>query len=1458
MKKISLLFILFFVTIFNTNPIFRTLEAGRYYYWLYSPDLLGRGMGYNGSQNPSGIIINPASNAFIQRYMIEFSGGFTPAFWAELNTIFYDKNSTYYNEKFLNAGDFFLPFIVNAGFVIPSRYGNFTVYLDYQNMSNQSFGVGSNNDLGIGKTGSVYFAFSKDYDDRFAFGVSGNLKFSYNPLSKYPNNRFDVAGGFDFGFIFRPEWRVRFSKKFVNWGFQDFEFSIVLKDIAKPLINTPDGPSGDNDIYWFPPSFTVATGMSFNWYNDGATYWKWLLDLSFPFFQNLNFAFGMELQIYKLIVLKASYTFDLEGVLEYAGIIPLYEYRYTPLNGLSFGMSIKFRSDFFKKQTKDEEYKNRHKTNEFSIDLAAKPFHNGFIFEAGCTITIGLKDTTPPDITYTQKDYYISPNFDGVQDELVIDLDIRDDRYVMYWKLEIYDQDGKIVRTIESKEERKETLKFKDFVKRYFAPKSGILIPKQVVWDGKDNSGNVVKDGKYTFKFFAMDDNKNINKDGSREGVIVVKTDKPQIDSKFEYTIFSPNNDGNKDTLIIDIDIIKQKIETVEIDLSNIYDFETYEIKKPECTILIKELNSIKNKTDLTSDLTNKKQIWYVDILDSNDNVVKRYSYTEKGKQKIEWDGKDEKGNQMPDGVYKVKLHSTDLAGNYWENIITNIIINTEPTPIEAIVLNRYFSPNNDNVLDKVKFKFNIPNKNGIEKWNLDIIDEKNNIITTYKGEGLPPENIEWDGKEDKSNKIAKEGVYKAKLTVQYINGNRPIALTPDFILDITPPNANIKFSYDIFSPDGDGEKDEMTISQNTSNEEEWIGTIYDQQGNKVKSFIWKGEPPKQFNWDGRDNSNKLLKDGTYIYQLTSTDRAGNKFESQKYNVKIFTENTPVFITASLESFSPNNDKIKDSQIFQIRANIAKDNPVVEWNINIYDDKDSLVYSANNKGSLPENFEWNGKDTKGNTAKDGDYYAVLNAKFNSGTSSKSKTRLFSIDTIPPQIELKIVIDVFSPNGDNNLDNFEILQKGSNEDLWEGVVKDPNGKDIVKVYYNGKPEDKFIWNGKDMNGNIQKNGIYSYTITATDKAGNSGSAKIDKIELKNVYTSVFVTLDKDKFSPNKDGAFDTIKIKPFLSVVEDVEVYKLEILDKDKKVVKTFEGTKKVPEIIEWDGLNDNMKISSDGIYTAKLSVIYRFGNNPSIESAQFILDNTPPEFDVSYNPDIFSPDNDGVDDELTLNIKSNDLSGIKDWKIIIMNPARTRPFVEFVGNGKPTERIVWNGKGKSGDLVESAEDYPVVIYAIDEVGNKLEKEINPVMVDILIEKLSDGRLKIRISNIEFKPDSAEMTDSPKNQKILDLLAKALKKYGQYKITIEGHANRFFVLKYNEEIAKNLSKRRADTVLNLLVKRGIAARRMTTIGVGGDRPVFEPKDEKGMAKEEIEEQRENLGKNRRVEFYLQKE
>ena len=60
---------------------------------------------------------------------------------------------------------------------------------------------------------------------------------------------------------------------------------------------------------------------------------------------------------------------------------------------------------------------------------------------------------------------YISPNNDGIQDELAIPMKISDKRYVQGWSLVIMDSNHNVVRTIENKIARPTKMTFKAFFK---------------------------------------------------------------------------------------------------------------------------------------------------------------------------------------------------------------------------------------------------------------------------------------------------------------------------------------------------------------------------------------------------------------------------------------------------------------------------------------------------------------------------------------------------------------------------------------------------------------------------------------------------------------------------------------------------------------------------------------------------------------------------------------------------------------------------------------------------------------------------------------------------------------------------------------------------------------------------------------------------------------------------------
>ena len=82
----------------------------------------------------------------------------------------------------------------------------------------------------------------------------------------------------------------------------------------------------------------------------------------------------------------------------------------------------------------------------------------------------------------------------------------------------------------------------------------------------------------------------------------------------------------------------------------------------------------------------------------------------------------------------------------------------------------------------------------------------------------------------------------------------------------------------------------------------------------------------------------------------------------------------------------------------------------------------------------------------------------------------------------------------------------------------------------------------------------------------------------------------------------------------------------------------------------------------------------------------------------------------------------------------------------------------------------------------------------------------------------FDTDSSELSDQARAT--LDKQAAWLNQYNKYSFTIEGHADERGTREYN--IA--LGARRAETVREYLVSRGVSGQRMRTISYGKERPV----------------------------------
>ncbi|MFT3919173.1 OmpA family protein [Cloacibacterium sp.] len=139
------------------------------------------------------------------------------------------------------------------------------------------------------------------------------------------------------------------------------------------------------------------------------------------------------------------------------------------------------------------------------------------------------------------------------------------------------------------------------------------------------------------------------------------------------------------------------------------------------------------------------------------------------------------------------------------------------------------------------------------------------------------------------------------------------------------------------------------------------------------------------------------------------------------------------------------------------------------------------------------------------------------------------------------------------------------------------------------------------------------------------------------------------------------------------------------------------------------------------------------------------------------------------------------------------------------------------------------------------IGNKMDKQakdIKEALPGAQVERVNEG-IKITLSEntVNFDFNSAALTTVSKSN--LDKLAGVMVQYPDTNINVYGHTDS----KGTDEYNLTLSQRRANSVIDYLVSKGIARTRLNAMGMGEKDPIATNETEAGRAQ------------NRRVEFAI---
>lgn len=1024
------------------------------------------------------------------------------------------------------------------------------------------------------------------------------------------------------------------------------------------------------------------------------------------------------------------------------------------------------------------------------------PYPGHTAFSVGAAMPLKRVDRDGPEITLDIPDeIYLSPNNDGRQDNWAQPLEVVDPSGVSLMKISL-SSGGETLFTQSWEIEPVAEQGLYGLVQEVLQGSRTATIPDSILISGKNDTGDVLDDGSYQFSITAVDVLGNRTELSPSQ--VIIDTMKPEIEISelsVQEKIFSPNNDGNKDVLQI-----------------------------PQTG--------------------SSEQLWQQTISDAAGNPVWTNTIQEAALEQLTWDGFSDEGNRLPDGVYSYDVVSRDRAGNENRAEVNNIIINSVVSPVRIDLADSYFSPNGDDVKDSLTLLPIPESREGIRNWSIEILDDREQQVTSLDGQGAPAARVEFDGR-GQDGEVLPEGRYRARFILEYFSGNTPRALSPWFNLDVTAPEISIELESDLFSPNNDNRSDVLTIFQESSEEQLWEARIIAAEENSaVKEYSFRGRADFELTWDGRDSDGALAPDGDYRYVIQSRDRAGNSVEVASRNFTLDTSDAEVLVNAGYDAFSPNGDGSKDIQEFTTR--VSNNDQVDSYRFIIQNVDGEAVRSISGNGEVPETVSWDGRDDQGRPVEDSLYIARLEVELRNRSIGSAQTRSFELDTVYPDISLESDYLIFSPNGDESKDAITIRQRSNPEELFEARILDSAGEVVRSYFWEGNIED-LTWDGLDEFGNLAPNGEYRYEIRVEDPAGNVAQKSIEGIELDSRNTSVFLTLSENGISPNGDGFKDNLDIGLYTNITEGIDTWALTIYGEGGNRIVDYGGNSlDEQEEIRFDGRNEAGEIVEGQMY-AQFSVLYTKGDNPQAKSSLFRVDNSGPDQTVRVNPIPFSPDGDGIADVLTIDLDSEDPAGIAGWRLGIYDRVGNL-FKEFSSDGAPEEDILWDGLSDDGERVISAEDYRYEFESIDRLGNQSRSE-GIIPIDILVIK--DGNnYKVAISNITFEPNSPRIivggptAVGQRNEAIIDRLIEVFSKYPQYRIVIEGHANNISGTEREEvEELQPLSTGRAQAVKDQLVERGMDPDRVDVVGKGGTIPLVPFSDE------------ENRWKNRRVEFIL---
>ena len=752
----------------------------------------------------------------------------------------------------------------------------------------------------------------------------------------------------------------------------------------------------------------------------------------------------------------------------------------------------------------------------------------------------------PPKIIDRSGPQYLSPNGDGVRDQATIEFTVElwvnsTDGYTPEALLQIKDPSGVVVKAF-----RKTENTDRGFFARLFGGNQKFSKEGYFTWDGMREDGTMASEGEYDFNL-VITDASNQPVEVTLEKAFRLDNTPPIITKLVVDSPFSPNGDGNKDTL----KVMQEGSE---------------------------------------------EALWVGTIENLSGVVLKEFQWQDSRPKDFEWDGTEEDGSQYTYEIYQYRLSGTDYAGNTFSRLADGqIVLDRTETPIAVALDHSHFSPNGDGIKDVVTISLTTEITAGLARWSVTVSDVNGPVKRSFEGKTDPPTQLIFDGADD-AGVLLPDGEYWVTYNTVYIKGD-DAKIQTIVTLDTKKPQISVSVSHAYFSPNGDGSQDTTEVDLKANEIVTVDGRILGPDGSVLIEAA-ATDTAAQITFDGLEPSGGPVPEGAYTIQATFTDRAGNSTSGEG---QIVVDVTPPEVTVKADhtEYSPDGDGYKDTVTVTMQAS----EPVM-GTAQVIDPAGRPIISVNVSETSSEEVVLD--ELKGPTMPlvNGTYKVTGRLRDRAGNWVEPEPLLITRDDRMTRVEIALSELNFSPNGDGDRDTIRLgiqatLRDGISE--WTVTVEDSVGRTMKSVKGSGAIPESIEWDGA-VNGGVAPEGSYSARVEVEWAKGDRREVVSDPFVLDVSPPTVSLTTTSSPFV-KKDGkiegqTFITIEVDD----VSGVEDWSLDIVDKSGEVVRSYEGEGDPSDKIIWEGESEREREYEEvEELILRIKVTDKLGNTRSFE-----------------------------------------------------------------------------------------------------------------------------------------------------------------------------------------------------------------------------------------------------------------